>query len=73
MGLIGGYGPTPSLSAAHPSVVDVAVFGVPDEEYGERVHATVQLVPGIDLDDGQRIELESFLRSRFAGYKVPKD
>ena len=59
--------------AAHPSVVDVAVFGIPDEEYGERVHATVQLVPGVDLDNAQRVDLESFLRARLAGYKVPKD
>ena len=58
---------------AHPSVVDAAVFGIPDEEYGERVHATVQLAPGFDWDDRGRSELEAYLRGRVAGYKVPRD
>ena len=38
---------------AHPQVLDVAVFGIPDDEWGERVHAIVQAKPGetIDLDE----------------------
>ena len=59
--------------AAHPSVADAAVFGIPDEEYGERVHATIQLMPGLDWDDRLQGELEVHLRGRLAGYKVPKD
>jgi acyl-CoA synthetase (AMP-forming)/AMP-acid ligase II len=54
---------------AHPQVLDAAVFGIPDEEWGERVHAIVQAKPGeaIDLD-----ELRSFVESRVGGYKRPR-
>ena len=31
---------------AHPQVLDAAVFGIPDDEWGERVHAIVQAKPG---------------------------
>jgi len=50
----------------HPDVVDVAVVGVPDDEWGELVTAVV--VPqSIDVDD-----LRAFLRERLAPYKIPK-
>jgi acyl-CoA synthetase (AMP-forming)/AMP-acid ligase II len=54
----------------HPDVVDVAVFGVPDDEWGERVHAAVQPRPGARLaaDD-----LVAFARQHLAGYKVPRE
>ena len=42
---------------AHPQVLDVAVFGIPDDEWGERVHAIVQAKVGvtIDLDELPRV------------------
>ena len=48
---------------AHPQVLDVAVFGIPDDEWGERVHAIVQAKAGetIDLD-----ELRAFAEPRLA-------
>jgi long-chain acyl-CoA synthetase len=52
-----------------PGVADCAVFGIPDEEYGEAVCAVVEPQPGIELTDG---EVKSYLRRHVAGFKVPK-
>jgi acyl-CoA synthetase (AMP-forming)/AMP-acid ligase II len=54
---------------AHPQILDVAVFGIPDEEWGERVHAIVQAKAEetIDLD-----EVRAFVEPRLAAYKRPR-
>ena len=52
-----------------PGVADCAVFGIPDEDFGEAVCAAVQLLSGASLTDA---DVRSYLRSQMAGYKVPK-
>ncbi|WP_185996691.1 class I adenylate-forming enzyme family protein [Nocardioides campestrisoli] len=52
----------------HDDVVDVAVFGEPDERWGEAVSAAVVRRAGSELGDE---ELKSFARARLAGYKKP--
>jgi acyl-CoA synthetase (AMP-forming)/AMP-acid ligase II len=54
---------------AHPDVMDVAVFGIPDEEWGEQVHAVVQAKPGREID---MADLEAFAAEHLAGYKRPR-
>ena len=52
----------------HPDVANSAVIGIPDEVWGERVGAVVQLKTGRSLDEEELIE---FLRERLAGFKRP--
>jgi long-chain acyl-CoA synthetase len=52
-----------------PEVLDCAVFGIPDEEYGEAVAAVIEPRPGATLTAQQ---VRDYLRQRMAGYKVPK-
>jgi long-chain acyl-CoA synthetase len=58
--------------AAHPSVVDAAVFGIPHDEMGEQVMAVVVPVPDVVDDEALIGELEAFTRANLAGYKCPR-
>jgi fatty-acyl-CoA synthase len=52
----------------HPKIAQVAVFGIPDEYYGEEVMAWVMLHPGESMDEE---ELREYCRDRIAHFKIP--
>jgi acyl-CoA synthetase (AMP-forming)/AMP-acid ligase II len=56
-----------SVLFQHPNIKDAAVIGIPDEKWGERVHAVIISNKDIALE-----ELIEFCRVRLAGYKIPR-
>ena len=71
--ITGGFNVYPAdvetVMGEHPDIVDCAVFGVPDDKWGEAVHAAVQ------VRDGARVsgkEIIAFVRERLGPVKTPK-
>jgi long-chain acyl-CoA synthetase len=58
-----------NILSTHPAVLEVAVVGVPDDQWGEAVKAIVVLRDG---SGASADELITFCRGRIAGYKMPK-
>jgi long-chain acyl-CoA synthetase len=56
----------------HPKVRDVAVFGLPDAEMGERVIAVVEPMEGAGPGPALIAELMEYAATRLARYKLPK-
>jgi long-chain acyl-CoA synthetase len=56
--------------ASHPAVLELAVFGVPHEQWGEAVHAEVVLKPDATATEA---ELIAHCRASIGGYKVPRE
>ena len=53
----------------HPAVAEVAVIGIPSEQWGEEVKACVVCKPGVDFEEG---DLIAYTRERIAAFKAPK-
>jgi fatty-acyl-CoA synthase len=58
------------LLAGHPAVADVVVYGVPDDEFGQRLAARVVLAPGTTVT---RADLAAFVAESLGRHKVPRD
>jgi long-chain acyl-CoA synthetase len=56
----------------NPKVADVAVFGIPDEEWGEQIKAVVQPADGVEPGDELAAEILAGLEGRLAKMKWPK-
>jgi long-chain acyl-CoA synthetase len=56
----------------HPKVGDVAVFGIPHEDWGEEVKAVVEPAEGVTPDEALTEELLAFCRENLAKFKLPR-
>ena len=56
--------------AHHPDILDVAVVGVSDEEFGQRLRSYIVVRPGASLTER---EVRDYVRNRLARFKVPRD
>jgi fatty-acyl-CoA synthase len=63
-------GEVEDLLAGVTGIREVAVVGVPDEEFGQRLRAVVSLHPGAVLSE---VELQEHVRGHLARYKVPRE
>ncbi|MDT5082357.1 MAG: long-chain acyl-CoA synthetase [Mycobacterium sp.] len=61
-----------NLLTMHPKLVDAAVFGVPNDEFGEEVKAVVQPAEGVAAGLELEAELIEYCRSHLATYKCPR-
>ncbi|PKV90532.1 long-chain acyl-CoA synthetase [Amycolatopsis echigonensis] len=56
----------------HPNVADVAVFGIPHEDWGEEIKAVVQPAEGVEGSPELTAELLAYAETRLARFKLPK-
>ena len=61
-----------NLLVMHPKLVDAAVFGVPNDEFGEEVKAVVQPADGVTAGPDLEAELIEYCRAHLATYKCPR-
>jgi long-chain acyl-CoA synthetase len=57
---------------SHPKVGDAAVFGIPNEDWGEEVKAVIEPAEGVEADDALAAEILAFCGDKLAKFKTPK-
>ena len=72
--ITGGFNVYPSdvevVMTAHPAIADCSVIGIPDDKWGEAVHAAVQVRPGTTFQDA---ELTALIKHELGSVKTPKE
>jgi long-chain acyl-CoA synthetase len=63
---------TEDILLGHPAVLDAAVIGIPHEDFGEAVHAVVQLMPDHPPTDALRETLMAHCREKLSAMKCPR-
>jgi long-chain acyl-CoA synthetase len=63
---------TEDLLITHPKIADAAVFGVPNEDFGEEVKAVIQTMPGIDENEDLVLELMAYCSENLSAQKCPR-
>jgi len=63
---------TEDLLITHPKITDAAVFGVPNEDFGEEVKAVVQLMEGIEESETIVLELMAYCAENLSAQKCPR-
>ena len=63
---------TEDLLITHPKVSDAAVFGVPNEDFGEEVKAVIEVMPGVAENNELAQELMAFCASKLSPQKCPR-
>ncbi len=63
---------TEDMLLSHPAVLDAAVIGIPHEDFGEAVHAVVQLLPEHEEVQEMAETLMAFCRSKLSALKCPR-
>jgi len=61
-----------NVLSGHPAIADVAVVGIPNEDFGEEVKAVVQVKDTVKATQELADELIAFCRARLSAYKCPR-
>ena len=61
-----------NVLTSHPKVGDVAVFGIPNDDWGEEIKAVIEPAPGVAAGDALRDEILAFCGDKLARFKLPK-
>ncbi|MDF1856587.1 acyl-CoA synthetase [Pseudooceanicola sp.] len=61
-----------ALLLTHPQIDDAAVFGVPNDEFGEEVKAVIEVKPGVTADSALAADIIAFSRAHLSHVKCPR-